>query len=627
MKNTSFPSYSNEEWKEAVEKTLKGKTADSLSTDTYENITLKPLYTAEDRLNRQSSLPGYVDYLRGINHLGYITNPWKIAQTIRYDNLEQLEVYLNEAFANGQDSIAFEIKEELFLQEEKLEFILRELYKRYPFSIDAGHSQKRLLTSLTSMSEKAEDKKSVSGWVGQDPLAILAETGKLPTSIHEYYKDWSETLKLSNQQFPNLQTILVNTIPYHNSGANAVQELAVAAAAGVSHIQMLLEQGMKLDEILSKMIFKFSVGSQFFMEIAKLRAARIIWSKVTETYGANSEERKMKIAAKTSFFTKTVFDPYVNMLRSGNEAFASVLGGVQYLEVSRFDEAFAEFNSFSNRVARNTQHILREEVHLDKVVDPAGGSWYVESLTKELAEKAWSLFLEIESQGGIVQTLKSGWLQKEIYTVTDKRKAESFHRRKSLIGTNIYANNEESFEINLDAKHSEESATTEEFEKIEPLKQERLSVPFEELRFAAKKITEKQGANPSVGLINLGELKKHKARSDYIAGVLAVGGITATKSEPVFSEGDALSFVRESQLKHYFLCGDNSQYDGNATELVSKVKAAYPDVTLYIAGLPDAQIQQMFKEAGADDFIHIKSNVFHILSILLKEMEVSKFEA
>lgn len=611
--NETFPPTTAEEWIKKAEESLDGKTVETLSRNTYENIKLKPLYFREDLINQTvSQYPGFPDYRRGIHPLGYVTNEWKVAQTITAQNSQELNDKLISAFQKGQTAISFEVTEHLI---KDLPNSLRNLYKTYPFSLNAQEYHTDVLTVIAELVEKQGSKEEVTGYIAADPIANTAQIGHSFEKITAVYDQYVKTIRKAAETLPNVKTILVDTTIYHNGGANAVQELAIALAAGVHHVRMLTERGLSLELLFSKLVFKFSVGANFFMEIAKFRAAKLLWGKIAEAYGVDAELQKMVLTAETSIFTKTKYDPYVNLLRAGNEAFAAVIGGIQYLHVSPFNEPEGAATAFSDRIARNTQLILKEEALLNKTVDPAGGSYYIESLTNELAEKAWELFLEIDEQGGIVKALLSNWLQEQILAVKAKRFHDAFTRKQSIIGTNIYASIEEQ---PLQAAAQVQAQKNGQIPQS--LTKERLSEPFEKLREKSERIKRIMGSIPAVGLICLGELKEHKARADFIAGFLAPGGIKAVKSEGIQTVKAARAFIENTLYRHYCICGSNRQYEEVGTELVKQLKKDMPNFTLYVAGIPE--YQSRWTDAGIQQFIHMKSNCYDTLLSILQEMEV-----
>ncbi|WLR56416.1 methylmalonyl-CoA mutase family protein [Mesobacillus subterraneus] len=640
MKATLFKDTTIEDWQEKAAASLKGKPIDALYTNTYEDIKLKPLYTKRNLPEELTGeLPGQPDYRRGIHSLGYQSESWHIANRLVYSNVGELKEKLDNALSKGQSAIAFDVQPELFSENRSLVSFISSYKNKYPFSLDAGLLQTPMLAALAIASKDAGSEEKLSGFVAADPVAEASLIGGLPTEENEYFANWTKVLEEADEKLPEVKTVLVNTVPYHNSGANAVQELAIAVSTGVYLLQKLLDNGWELKKALSKMVFHFAIGSNFFMETAKLRAARLLWSKTAEAFGAELDDRKMVLSAETSKFTKTIFDPYVNMLRTGNEAFAAVLGGIQYLHTGSFDESARSANLFSERVARNTQLVLQSEAHLEKVADPAGGSWYVESLTKELAEKAWELFLEIDGKDGIYETLKAGWLQEQIAQTAEARGQDIATRMKSIIGTNVYANPSDdivepavqelkrkymidSLEVAI-SKITAESSLLENFKDMKasftPLNLKRLAEPYEELRFRAMKL-EKKGVDPIVGLICLGELKKHKARADFISGLLSAGGIDAERSGEVDSSSAALEFINSSQARQFIICGDQAAYNSIGPELALEITREH-DVKLYLAGIPDEK-QSEWKTSGIIEFLHIKSNAVQTLSAMLQEMEV-----
>jgi methylmalonyl-CoA mutase len=607
MKNASFSRSNEQEWKEMVEKSLKGKKLESLMKNTYENIVLKPLYSHADQAVVED-YPGGSHYRRGIQALGFLSNPWKIAQKVSYQTVEELKVNLSNALERGQTALSFPLKKEFFNASNQLEQDLTDFIGKAPLAIETNGLQKPFLAYLVAISENSE----VSGYAAEDPMSYLVKEGSLPFALNEYFQSWAELFKVSEQSLPNVKTVLIDTTPYHNGGANAIQELAIALATGVYYLEKLKVHGLEPEKLVGKMIFKFQIGANFFMELAKLRAARVLWNQIGEAYGIPTEKRGMEIVAETSSFTKTWNDPHVNILRSGNEAFAAVLGGVQYLQVQAFNE-LEGLSPLAERLARNTQLILKEETFLQNIVDPAGGSWYIESLTNELVESSWEYFLSIDEKGGLMNVLESNWLQVEIDTVLNKRHQDTFTRKQSIVGTNVYANLHETLKKKVQEKdnffYSKDGH--EEFHSIQPILSQRLSEPFESLRQRAHHLNMNQ-----VGLICLGDLKEYKARADFMTGFLAAGGLAAERVVL-----DAKCSINESSLKHFVFCSSNEIYSEFGPELVKQLKQKHPDVHFYLAGLPEKVSQAQWLEAGIRDFVHVKTNCYEFNSSILTELE------
>lgn len=616
MKDLSFPISSMNDWVDKVEESLKGKKIESLSKFTYENIQVKPLYTKDDTSSKSlSQYPGESDYSRGIDASGYKLKSWYIANKIPFNNVKQLMEKSRVAFSGGQDALAFEVTDDALFDKNSLKNLLKEFSSLGPLSI---HPKEFFIPFMETVMEIQNETGKWTGFIASDPIAVAATKGGFNQGEEETFNKWTETIKNADSKLPEVKTVLVDTTPYQNSGANAVQELGIALSTGVYYVQKLLDNGWDLKKALDKILFHFAIGSNFFIETAKLRAARILWDKAMEVYGADEESRKMVISAETSHLTKTIFDPYVNLLRAGNEAFSAVLGGVQYFSVSALDEAAGISSAFSERIARNTQLILKAEAHLERVADPAGGSYYVETLTRELAEKAWQFFLDIEKEGDIVEALKSNDLQKRISEVRAQRDQDVYTRKQSIIGTNVYANLSEQVHLK-NACHIEPSSTS--FEMIE---MKRLAEPYEILRGKALEIASETGSGPTVGLICLGELKNHKVRADFINGFLAAGGIETNRSGELHDSDAVFQFIRTSGLNHFCLCGDNRQYAENGITLVEQIKTEFPNVKLTLAGKLDEELTKGYLKAGILEFYYLNSNNYEILSNLLREMEVAR---
>jgi methylmalonyl-CoA mutase len=616
FRNQSFPIKTTEEWAAKAEQSLKGKSIETLKSSTYEKIFLKPLYSQWD-LENAPDYPGGSDFRRGINPLGYVTNEWKVAQRISYHSVDELKEKLHGSIEKGQTALSFEVSKAIIESKEVLYDLLGDLSSRFPLAINAKGMQSALLALLIERETIANE---VSGYVASDPFSLFADEGFI---VEEFFKSWLNDVKLAKEKLPNLRTVLINTSTYHQGGANAVQELGIAAATGTFYLEGLLDKGMKLEDVLGNMIFQFSIGSNFFMELAKIRAARILWNKITQVYGADSKDRGMHITAETSSFTKTVYDPYVNLLRAGNEGFAAVVGGVQYLHITPFDDITGS-SQLSERIARNTQNILKEEAYLQKVVDPAGGSWYVEALTKELAENAWQYFQQIEVKGGLLEVLKSGWLQEEITAVQTKREQDVFTRKQSIVGTNMYANLAEAAGPASVQRYNNylcgERSTRINIRKINNV---RLSEPFEKLRKLSEEIKNKSGSKPNIGMICLGELKNYKPRLDFMKGFAAAGGIEAVDSGSITSLESAKQFILRQDTKYFCFCGSNDQYESFGHEILSTLNREFPDLTFYLAGLPEKDLQPKWASEGIKQFIHLKSDCYDILSNVLTEMEVA----
>ncbi|WP_042458178.1 methylmalonyl-CoA mutase family protein [Neobacillus dielmonensis] len=615
IRNQSFPFPLFQEWEERARESLKGKPLETLESVTYENITLKPIYTQDDE-QVVPQYPGGSDWRRGINPLGYLTREWKIAQRIKAVTPRELRDRLRVAFENGQTAISFEVTKGLIESNSYLEFC-----SHSPFAINSKWDYAEFLTYLLNKQHVAGE---VTGYIANDPLSLSAERGELDQNL---LKSWPDYIVKANQYLPKLRTVLVDMSSYHNGGASAVQEIGIAAATGIFYLEKLMEAGLELDKVLSRMVFQFSVGSEFFTELAKIRAARIVWGRITSLFGAKPQMQGMEIAAETSQFTMTLTDPHVNLLRTANQAFAAVLAGVQWLHITPFDEITGS-TPLSERIARNVQLILKEEAQLKKIIDPAGGSWYLESLTNQLAEEAWKFFQEIESKGGILEVLQNNWLQEQIETVFIKRNKDVLTRKRSIVGTNVYAKVDESLPelVQTNQGYDQEDAGFGLGIPFTKIPQRRLSEPFEQLRNRVKRLEAKMGVSVTVGMLCLGELKQHKPRLDFMKGFLAAGGIQTIESSQLFHLEHAIQFLQQEQPKWVCICGTNDQYEQIGHELLASIKTAFPNLFICLAGLPEKGKQEQWEKEGIEQFIHTKSNCYETISAILTSLEVSSIE-
>ncbi|WP_456278357.1 methylmalonyl-CoA mutase family protein [Bacillus sp. AK128] len=654
------PTY--EEWEQVTISSLKGKSMERLFSSTHEGVLLKPIYTSDDEdLQQEQDL-----HLKRTSE-----NSWLINQELHASSVQDLIAAIRRASKNGQSSIHFKVKSEgsdkgvEIVHSEDLLALIKEMPNQdQTFFIDTNLKQSFFLTGLLLFSEKQN--KQLKGVIGSDPIAEWVSRGTLPTPLSFYYEEMAIMVKES-MIYPELKTIVVNSQPYHNGGANAVQELAYTLLVGIEYIRQCMNRGLKIDEIAPKISFSFSVGSNLFMEISKLRAARYLWASIIHEFGGTTESQQMWIHAKTSDTTKTKYDPYVNMLRATVESFASVVGGADSLHTAPFDHAFQDTTNFSERIARNVQSILLEESHLGRVIDPARGSWYVESLTKQVAEKAWGIIQQIEQSGGMVEALVRGSVQEEITKVRNRRFNKIDNRQERIVGINMYANGMEKeppqpkvdqFETGSlkEKKNNKIELYIEDQKFITLLKSEltkgvsfselniqqenqkkeeeivvissiRWSMKFEKLREYTASYQNKTGDKLEIRLVNIGELIQHKPRTDFIRGFFEVGGFMINETRSLKTIEELTEELPQIKEKVIVLCGDDATYQNLGKEVVALIKKENPDVSLFIAGRLENQELAEYREVGLTDCIHIKTNCYEFLSSLQNVLEVNHEKA
>src|SRR5581483_5141314 len=462
---TEFPGVTYDDWRKLVEAELKGAPFDKkMFATAAEGIRLQPIYRREDvaGLKHVNSFPGFAPFVRGSQAAGYVQQPWSVSQEIAFASarefnhaarnsigrgLAALNMVLDQATRDGHDpdwaspeqvgfgGLSIASLDDLDQALDGIDLESTSLFIR------SGASAMPFAALLVALARKRKKTPTaLRGCIEMDPLGVLAHQGKLPQSIDGAYREMAVLTRWAIEHAPHLQTICVHSRAWHESGANAVQELAFTLATGVEYLRAAGRRDLDVDQVAPRMRFAVTVGVNFFMEIAKLRALRMLWSRVIGTLGGKEVSKAMALHVRTSQWNKTVYDPYNNMLRATVEAFAGVLGGCDSMQVGAFDEVIRRPDDFSRRIARNTQLVLQKECHLDNVIDPAGGSWYVECLTAELAQRAWGLFQEVEKSGGMEAAMRSEFPQKAVVAAAAEKIKGVDRRRDSVIGVNQYAN-------------------------------------------------------------------------------------------------------------------------------------------------------------------------------------------
>jgi methylmalonyl-CoA mutase len=296
--------------------------------------------------------------------------------------------------------------------------------------------------------------------------------------------DYLSSIAKTASSLPLFRTIRVNGSNFTNAGCDVVKELALSISMANEYMSQLTERGISSDLAASKICFNFGTGSNYFFEIAKIRAARLLWSLVVSAYNPiNAESSVMNINSITGRWNKTVYDPHVNLLRTQTEAMSAILGGADSLTVEPFDIVFRQPDEFSERIARNQQLILKEEAYFDKTADPAGGSYYIENLTSMIADSSWKIFVEIETRGGFLSSLKSGFIQKLIKESATIRKSDIFNKKEILLGTNKYPVNDEKISLTIDYDRVFPTKANGTDQQVEPVNLFRGSEELDELRF------------------------------------------------------------------------------------------------------------------------------------------------
>lgn len=463
---SEFEPTTPEAWREAAVASLKSGAPfeKQVVTRTAEGIDLQPIYWRRDLegIAHLGALPGDPPFVRGGEAGGYVARPWEICQEINLAEPTEFNAAARSGLDRGQTALGIALDEptrrgldpDAVGEDEigrggasissvgDLRIALEGIESgKTPFHVVAGATAVPFLSLAAALGEERRgSSKKLRGCIGADPLGELARTGSLPLPLPVAYDHLAATARWAAARAPGLGTAAAEGCPYHEAGASAVQELACAVATGAEYLRALLDRGFTVTEAATALRFCYSVGSHFFMEIAKLRAARLLWAQVMAAFGGDAQAQRAVIHARTSGWNVTARDPWVNMLRNTTEAYSAVLGGVDSLHVRPFDEAVRPPTEFARRVSRNVQLLLRHEAHATHPVDPAGGSYFVERLTDQVGRAAWAMFQEIERRGGMAAALAEGWVQAQVAATAKKRLEAIETRRDALVGTNRYPN-------------------------------------------------------------------------------------------------------------------------------------------------------------------------------------------
>jgi methylmalonyl-CoA mutase len=674
---SALPPVTLEEWRAAAEAGLKGRPFAKLVTTTHERIDIQPLYVAASRSEAADpGLPGAPPYRRGtvpVRH-GWrvcqehtLAEPRASAEAVRADvdgggsavwlRCDRAVRLGGAADAVAGDGLVATGVADLLTVLEGVDL------ESIPVTVEAGASAVAAAASLVAAANaRGVDGETLSGAVVFDPMATLASEGELPSGVAGSYRQLAEMCSWGAANVPNLRLLTVDLTPYHEAGANAVQELALALATGVEGLRRLSAHGVDVDTASRQLLLVVPVGRDLFMEIAKLRALRTLWAEVERQCGIERAPR-IAVHARTGRYDLTQRDPWVNLLRGTTTAFASVIGGADSVAVAPYDSVIGLPDRFSQHLATNTQHLLAEEAHLGQVTDAAGGSWYVERLTDELAEATWKLFQEIEAAGGMAAELLSGGVAERIDAVHAGRLRAVARRRDAITGVSEFPNvREEPVPVRaadveglrLALSASEETpairlpdgSLVERFEGMiaaaangaswrsivaaacagdEPavlaaFPARRAAQPFEALRDACDRQAEILGARPKVFLASWGPIPQHRARAEFAGNFFEAGGFEADTNDGFSSVDAAVEAFTASEARVVVVCSSDEAYPEVVQELAPRLKAEGARWVL-LAGRPGDH-EESWRQSGVDRFIFLGCDALETLETILRDLEV-----
>lgn len=609
----AFPPISDTEWRDKILKDLKGADFSKLIWKTSEGFNVEPYYRENDneKLSHLNILPGNFPFVRGNEKTG---NNWLIRQDICVKDTSEANKKALRIRLRGVDSIGFNLADEILPGEENIENLTNNIRADL---MELNFSTGNPLQALESIDRLAKkynrDLEKVTGSVNYDPIGFFTTNGKFKNSEDD---DMALLIELHNvcKHLPKYQYIVVDATVFKNAGAGFVNEMAFALSKGAEYLTYLTSKGIEIDDLTPHIRFNFAAGSDYFMEIAKFRAVRYLWAKIVNAYGlTNAENAKMHIHCTNSSWNKTIYDPYVNMLRTTTETMSAVLGGVDSMTVLPFNSIFENTTEFSERIARNQQLILKGESYLDKVGDIGAGSYYIEQLTDMLIHNAWEQFLKIDENGGYIEAFRKGIIQNIIKAEADKKNQEIAIRKRSLLGTNQYPNTGEHLDKKIEKTENLVDKT-----EVEPLQIYRGGEEIESLRNSVDTYS-LQKKRPVVWMLTYGNLAMRKARAQFAGNFFGCAGYSIVEGAGFKDIESGITAAKEIKPEIVVICSSDEEYLGNAIEIYKQLK---DDAVVVLAGYPKDQLDEM-KEAGLTNFIHIRSNLLEELSRYNQLLKIS----
>ena len=600
---SDFPPVSTQEWMDKIQVDLKGADYEKkLVWKTNEGFKVKPFYPQEDLegLKTTDGLPGQYPYLRGIKK---DDNTWFIRQDIRVDDPAEANAKALDILNKGIDSLGFHVPAKA-LDADFIRTLLKDICCEcieLNFTTCQRHTLQLAELLVAYFKEKGYDPEKIQGSVNFDPISKMLQKGKDLSGI---VAKGAELVKVL-APFPKFRCIAVNSLKLNNAGAYIYQELGYALAWGNYYLNALVEAGIPVDLAARKIKFNFGISSNYFMEIAKFRAARMLWADIVKAYGPTEEcACKMVAHAETSTFNLTLFDAHVNLLRTQTEAMSAAIAGVNSITVTPFDKVYETPNEFSERIARNQQLLLKEEAHLNRIVDAAGGSYYIENLTVAIAQQAWNLFLETEDAGGMLAAIQQGTVQDTV-NASNKARHEAVSKRKEiLLGTNQYPNFSERAEGKMPVScccgcggHENEAA-------FASLNTDRAASEFEALRLQ----TEHSGKRPKAFMLTIGNLAMRQARAQFSCNFLACAGYEVIDNLGFATVEEGAEAALKAQADIVVICSSDDEYAQYAVPTYELLK----DKVLFIVAGAPACMEEL-KAAGIENFIHVRCNVLETL--------------
>ncbi|MFF2960061.1 methylmalonyl-CoA mutase small subunit [Streptomyces sp. NPDC057963] len=607
-----FPHPTHEQWQSLVEGVLRKSGKDvagpaaeeALSTTVEDGLITRPLYTTRDSAP-DAGYPGFAPFTRGGKAEGNAAGGWDVRQRHALPDAARLNEAVLADLENGVTSLWLTVGGPGGVPVAALAAALDGVYLDLaPVVLDAGGELDSAAAELLRLyAERGVDAQAARGNLGADPLGQAARSGA--TSDPAAAVHWAERC---TREYPGLRALTVDALPYHEAGGSAAEELGASLATGVAYLRALTEAGLTVEEACGQLEFRYAATADQFLTIAKLRAARRLWARVAEVCGAAGAGAQRQHAV-TSSVMMTRRDPWVNMLRTTLACLGAGVGGADSVTVLPFDHALGLPDAFARRIARNTSTILLEESHLARVIDPAGGSWYVERLTAELAGSAWAFFQEIERSGGQAAALRSGMIGERLAATWAARGKDLARRKEPVTGVSEFPQLAER-PVEREAAPAEVSGAA-----SGGLPRVRRDEAFEELRARSDAHLAATGQRPRVFLAALGPASAHTARASFASNLFQAGGIEPVHDPVAVDATTAAGAFASSGAAVACLCSSDTLYAEQAGAVAEALGSAGAQ-RVFLAGRPG-------EYTGVDEYVFAGSDVVAVLSSLLDRMGVA----
>ena len=600
---SEFQAPTTQEWLDKIEVDLKGADFQKrLVWRTNEGFNVQPFYRREDLkdLKAVDSLPGEFPFVRGNKKTD---NLWFVRQNINVEDAKVANEKALDILNKGVDSLGFKIKG----KDVNATFIATLLngiepqYVELNFKTCQRHCVELATVLLDYFRQKNYPLDELKGSINFDPISKMMCKGKDTTDVLDQAKPLIEVLK----ELPQYKCINVNSVKLNNAGAYIYQELGYALAWGAEYLNLLTEAGVDATEAAKRIKFNMGVSDNYFMEIAKFRAARLLWAQIVKQYEPKCDcACQMHVCAYTSEYNQTLFDSYVNLLRSQTEAMSAAIANVDSIVVTPFDKPFEKPTEFAERIARNQQLLLKEEAHFDKLVDVSGGSYTIEHLTDAIAKEGWKLFLAVEEAGGFLAETLNGNIQNAVNASNDKRHADAAKRKEFILGTNQFPNFTETSEgkTPVSCACCCDTATNE--TELPKLNKERLASEFETLRLS----TEKAKKQPIAFMLTIGNLAMRQARVQFSCNFLAAAGYKVVDNLGFKTVEEGVDAALAAGADIVVICSSDDEY---AEYAIPAFKYLDGRAMYIVAGAPACS--EDLKAAGIENFIHVRSNQLETL--------------